>query len=149
MDRIDKCLLVLPLLPAADLLSTLFSIPFGCEEIGILARPILLNYCPQGLVILSASASIIFLFFMIIVIKIKDLFIKEWKFKWMWYILAIQIYWFFMLEAGYFSTIITNFLVPFVPVLTQTLFMRVVFSLTYFALISALNMSHIKKLSRL
>jgi len=60
LDRIDKVLLILPILPALDLLSTLFSLGFGGEEIGVLARPVLEKYGPYGLVVLAASASFIF-----------------------------------------------------------------------------------------
>lgn len=146
MDRIDKGLLILPLLPAADLSSTLFSMRFGGEEIGILARPILQNYGPYGLVALAASASIIFLFFMEVVIHIKKLFIKEWKFKWIWYILTAQVYWFFMLEAVYVSTVAMNLLVPVAPLLTQTIILRAILVCTYFVFISALTIPQMKKL---
>ena len=146
MDRIDKGLLILPLLPAADLLSTLFSMRFGGEEIGILARPILQNYGPYGLVALAASASIIFLFFMEAVIHIKKLCIKEWKFKWVWYILVAQLYWFFMLEAVYVSTVAMNLLVPVAPLLTQTIILRAILVCTYFVFISVLTIPQIKKL---
>ena len=119
---------------------------FGGEEIGILARPILQNYGPYGLVALAASASIIFLFFMEVVIHIKKLFIKEWKFKWIWYILTAQVYWFFMLEAVYVSTVAMNLLVPVAPLLTQTIILRAILVSTYFVFISALTIPQIKKL---
>jgi hypothetical protein len=148
LDRIDKGLLILPLLPLADLSSTLFSMRFGGEEIGILARPILQNYGPYGLVALAASASIIFLFFMEVVIHIKKLFIKEWKFKWIWYILTAQVYWFFMLEAVYVSTVAMNLLVPVAPLLTQTIILRAILVCTYFVFINALTVPQMKKLPR-
>lgn len=146
MDRIDKALLIFPLLPIADLLSTIFSLRSGGEEIGILARPILENYGSFGLVMLAVSASAMFFVFMQLVIYIKKLFIKEWKFKWMWYILTIQIYWFFTLEAFYVSTVIMNFLVPMSPLLTQTMTLRVLLACAYFACISALTMPQMRKL---
>jgi len=146
LDRIDKVLLVMPLLPLADLLSTLFSLNFGSEEVGILARPILENYGAYGLVMLTASASIMFLIFMQVVIHIKSLFIKEWKFKWMWYLLTIQIYWFFTLEALYISTVTINFLAPMSPLIAQTIIFRVLLACTYLACVSALTMPQMKKL---
>jgi len=147
LDKIDKVLLIMPLLPIADLLSTLFSLSFsGSEEVGTLARPMLQNFGPYGLVMLATSASILFLVFMKVVIHIKKLFIKEWKFKWMKYVLTIHIYWFFMLEAVYVSTVIMNFLVPLHPLLTQTIILRVILVCTYFACVSALTMPQIRQL---
>jgi hypothetical protein len=146
LDRIDKVLLILPFLPTADLSSTLFSLNFGGEEVGILARPVLQNYGPYGLVMLAISASVIFLVSMKVVIHIKILFIKEWKFKWMWYVLAIQICWFSILEAVYVSTVIMNFLIPLAPFLTQTVTLKAVLVCAYFAFISTLTIPKIRQL---
>jgi len=146
MDRIDKVLLILPLLPAADLLSTLFSLSLGGEEIGILARPILEHYGSYGLIALAISASIIFLVSMKVVIFIKKLFIKEWEFRWTQYVVAIPIYWFFVLEGVYVSTIIMNFLVALSPLLRQTIILRAVLVCTYFAYVSALTLSQMRQL---
>jgi len=140
LDRIDKVLLVFPLLPVADLLSTLFALSFGGEEVGILARPVLLNYGIFGLVMLATSASIMFLFFMQVVMHIKKLFFREWKHQWMWYVLTVSIYWFFMLQAVYFSTVIMNFLVPLYFQPTQTIILRILLTCTYFAFASGLTM---------
>jgi hypothetical protein len=148
LDRIDKVLLILPLLPVADLSSTLFSLNFCGEEVGILARPVLQNYGPFGLVMLAISASMIFLVFMKVVMHIKKLFIREWKFKWMWYILAIQICWFFVLESVYVSTVVMNFLVPVAPLQTQTVTLRVILVCTYFVCISALTIPQIRRMPR-
>lgn len=148
MDRVEKILLVLPLLPAADLLSTLYSLSFGGEEVGILARPILEQYGSYGLAMLAVSASIIFLISMEVVIYIKNLFVKELKFRWMWYVLAIPIYWFFVLEGVYVSTVIMNFLVPLFPLLTQTIILRALLVGAYFLCVSTLTMSQMKQLPR-
>lgn len=150
MDKIDKVLLIMPLLPIADLLSTLYCLSFsGSEEIGILARPILQNYGPYGLIILATSASIFFLVSMKLVIYIKKLFIQEWKLKWTRYALTFHIYLFFMLEAVYVSTVITNFLNPLYPLITQTIILRVILVCTYFASVSALTMPQIRQLPHL
>jgi hypothetical protein len=146
VDRVDKVLLVLPLLPAADLVSTVSSLRFGGEEIGILARPILQHYGIYGLVMLTISASIMFLVFMKGVIYIRKLFMAELKFKWKTYILAIPIYWFFMLQGVYVSTIIMNFLVPIPLLLTEPIVLKVVFACTYFVGVSALTMPQMKNL---
>jgi len=146
LDRIDKTLLVFPMLPIADLLSTLFSLSFGGVEVGILARPVLENYGTFGLVMLASSASFMFFFFMRVVIYIKKSFIKELRFKWMWYILEIPIYWFFLLEGVYFSTIVMNFLVPLAFPLIETIILRVLLACTYFACSSALTMPQIRQL---
>jgi hypothetical protein len=147
LDKIDKVLLIMPLLPIADLVSTLFCLSFsGGEEIGILARPMLQNHGPYGLVMLAIAASIIFLAFMKVAIYIKKLFIEEWKIKWMRYFLTIQIYWFFILEAVYASTVIMNFLAPMYPLLTQTIILRAVLICTYFSCVSALTMPQIRQL---
>ena len=136
LDRVDKALLVLPLLPAADLLSTLFSLQCGGEEIGILARPVLEQYGAYGLVPLAVSASAIFLVFMQAVIRIKRLFVEEWKVKWARWVLTVPIYWLFMLQGVYVSTVIMNLLVPFSFVLTETIVTRIAFAFAYFACIS-------------
>jgi len=148
MDRVDKVLLVLPLLPALDLLSTLFSLSLGGgEEVGILARPMLENYGAYGLVMLAALASIMFLISMRVVIYIKKLFSGEgWKFRWMWYVLAIPVYWFFVLEGVYVSTVVMNFLVPLSSVLAQTILLRAVVVCTYFACVCAFTMPQMKQL---
>jgi len=146
MDRIDKVLLILPVLPVADLSSTLFSLNFGGEEVGILARPILENYGPLGLVLLSASASLMFLALMQVVLYIKKLFIERLRFRWMWQVLAFPIYWIFLLEGLYVSTVISNLLVPLSFQLTETVFLRVLLVCTYFACISGLTISEMRQL---
>ena len=148
MDRIDKVLLVLPFLPVADLLSTLFSLSLGGQEVGILARPILEHYGPAGLVFLAILASAIFLVFMEVVIYIKKLFINEFRFKSMWYVLAVPIFWFFVLEGVYISTVIMNVLVPFSPLIIQTDVLRAVTAGAYFAGVASFTMSQMKRLPR-
>ena len=148
MDRIDKVLLVLPFLPVADLLSTLFSIGLGGQEIGILARPILEHYGSTGLVFLAVFASAIFLVFMEVVIYIKKLFINEFRFKWMWFVLAVPIFWFFVLEGVYVSTVFMNVLVPFSPMVIQTTVLRVVVAGAYFAGVASFTMSQMRRLPR-
>lgn len=146
LDKIDKVLLILPLLPLADLSSTLFGLSFGGEEVGVLARPVLENYGAYGLVMLAASASVMFLFFMHVVIHIKNLFVKELRLRWMWHVLAIPIYWIFLLEAVYASTVVLNFLVPLALPPIETTILRVLLVCTYFAGVSALTKPQIKKL---
>ncbi len=145
MDRVDKALLVLPLLPAVDLLSTLFSLQYGGEEIGILARPVLEQYGVYGLIPLAVSASAIFLVFMQAVIRIKRLFLEEWKVKWTKWILRVPVYWLFMLQGVYVSTVIMNFLVPFSSVLTETLVARAALVGTYFVCISVFTWSQMRQ----
>lgn len=147
MDRIDEVLLIFPFLPVADLLSTLFSLRFGGEEVGILARPILENYGSVGLVMLAASGSIIFLICMLVVIHIKKLFVWEFRFKWTSYVLFISIYWIFMLEGVYFSTIILNFLVPLSLSLIQTMVLKALLMCIYFMCLKLLTKSRMKQLA--
>ncbi len=146
VDRVDKALLVLPLLPAADLLSTLLSLQYGGEEIGILARPVLEQFGVCGLIPLAISASAIFLVFMQIVIRIKRLFVEEWRVKWTRWILTVPIYWLFLLQGVYVSTVIMNLLVPFSVVLTETTVVRIAFACAYFACISVFTRSQMKLL---
>jgi hypothetical protein len=146
LDRVDKALLVLPLLPAADLLSTLFSLQYGGEEIGILARPVLEQYGAYGLIPLAVSASAIFLVFMQVVIRIKKLFVEELKVRWTGWILTVPIYWLFMLQGVYVSTVIMNLLVPFSSVLTETIVMRIAVACAYFACISVLTRPQMRQL---
>jgi len=148
LDRIDKALLVLPILPIADLLSTLFSLSSGGEEVGILARPILENYGVFGLLMLATSASLMFLVFMRVVIYIKKLFTNQWKGRWMRYTLTIQINWFFVLQALYVSTIIMNLLVPLAFAPTETIILRAFLGFTYFVFISFLTINQMKQLPR-
>ncbi len=146
MDRIDKVLLVFPVLPIADLLSTLFSLSLGGEEVGILARPILTQFGPSGLVMLAASASIILMVSMQVVIYIKSMFVERWNFKWTQCFLAIPICWFFLLEGVYVSTVVMNILVALSPVLAQTIALRIVLVCTYFACVAALTVTQFKQL---
>jgi hypothetical protein len=146
MDRVDKALLILPLLPLFDLVSTLFSLSLGGVEVGFLARPILQQYGPVGLVFLSASASMIFFAFMGVIIYIKKLYIAEWRLTLMRYMLIISVYWFFLLQAFYVSTVVTNFLVPLAPFLTQTILTRALPALAYFIGIAALTKQQISHL---
>lgn len=148
LDRIDKVLLILPLLPVADLLSTLFSLGFGGEEIGILARPTLMRFGPVGLVMLAVSASAIFLVSMRLVIHIKSLFVSRWKFKWALYLLVFPIYWFFLLEGFYVSTVVMNVLVAVAPVLAQAFVLRVAMVVMYFAGVAALTVTQVKQMPR-
>jgi hypothetical protein len=145
LDRVDKALLVLPLLPAADLLSTLFSLQHGGEEIGILARPVLQQYGAYGLVPLAVSASAIFLVFMQAVIRIKRLFVEQWKVKWTRWVLTVPIYWLFMLQGVYVSTVIMNLLVPFSAVATETMAVRIAFACAYFVGISFFTRPQMKQ----
>jgi len=146
LDRIDRVLLILPLLPVADLSSTLFALSFGGEEVGILARPILENFGAYGLAMLSTSAAFMFFVFMQVVIRIKKLFIEELRFRWMWHVLTIPIYWIFLLEAVYVSTVTLNFLVPLAFPLTEAIILRVLLVCTYFACVSTLTMPQMRQL---
>ena len=136
----------MPLLPIADLLSTFFALGFGAEEVGILARPILENYGSLGLVMLATSASVVFLVFMQVVIYIKKLFIKELRFRWMWHVLAIPIYWIFLLEAVYVSTVVLNLLVPLAFPLAEAIILRTLLVCTYFVCAGALTVPQIRQL---
>jgi hypothetical protein len=146
MDKIDKVLLILPLLPIADLLSTLFSINFGGEEVGLLARPVFQNYGVLGLVMLATSASVTFLVFMGTVIRIKKLFITKLQLKWMGQVLTIPIYWLFLLQALYVSTVVMNVLVSLAFPVAQTLMLRILLGSIYFASISAVTKPQMKQL---
>lgn len=148
MDSIDKALLLLPMLPAADLMSTLFSLRLGGEEIGILARPMLQNYGPWGLLIVSFSASMTFLAFMEVVLRIKKLFIKQFRFRGMWHVLAIPIYWIFFLEGFYLSTIVSNLVVPLAFPLSSMVILRVFTISIYFVVISIMTMQQMRRLPR-
>jgi hypothetical protein len=145
---VDKVLLLLPLLPLMDLVSTLFSLRFGGQEIGVLARPMLEQYGPSGLVALAATASLMFLAFMATVIRIKRTFLNGWGIRWMWLLLIVPIYWFFALEGVYVSTVVMNFIVPIAPVLTQGLALRGVFVGVYFAGVSTFTLPKMKQLPR-
>jgi len=140
---------VLPLLPAADLLSTLFSLRYGGQEVGILARPILEQYGAYGLIPLAVSASAIFLVFMQVVIRIRRLFVEEWKVKWSRWILTVPIYWLFMLQGVYVSTVVMNLFVPLSSVLAGTVVLRIAFVCLYFAGISMLTRPQMRQLQSL
>jgi hypothetical protein len=104
--------------------------------VGILARPVLEQYGALGLFPLAASASVIFLVFMYTVIYIKKLFVEKWAFKWGRRVLSVPIYWLFMLQGFYVSTVIMNLLVSFSPVLAQISILRLVLVGVYFGVIS-------------
>jgi len=136
LDRVDKVLLVLPLLPVADLLSTLFSLGRGGQEVGILARLVLEQFGVYGLVPLAASASAIFLVFMLVVVHVKRLLVEEWRVKWTRRVLLIPVYWLFILQGVYVSTVIMNLLVPLSPTLAQMFMLRIALVGLYFVGVS-------------
>ena len=146
MDKVDKALLVLPILPAADLLSTLLSLRYSGQEVGILARPVLEQYGVYGLIPLAVSASAIFLVFMQVVIGIKKLFVERWKVKWTRCILTVSIYWLFMLQGVYVSTVIMNLLVSVSPILAQVNVLRAGVVIAYFACVSMFTTPVVKQL---
>lgn len=131
-----------------DLVSTLFSLRFGGQEVGVLARPMLEQHGPSGLVVLAATASLLFLAFMATVIRIKKTFMKGWGIRWMWLLLIVPIYWFFALEGVYVSTVVMNFLVPIAPVLTQGIVLRGAFVSVYFAGVSVFTLPKMRQLPR-
>ena len=142
----DKVLLVMPLLPAFDLLSTLFSLARGGEEVGLLARPILEQYGAFGLFPLATSASVIFLAFMYCVIRIKKLFVEKWQLRWTRQILTIPVYWLFILQGVYVSTVVMNLLVTVAPELTGVVVLRLLLVIAYFTCVSMVTRSQMKPL---
>ncbi len=125
MDRVDKVLLVLPILPAFDLLSTLFSLGRGGQEVGVLARPVLEQYGVYGLFPLAASASVVFLVFMYAVIRLRRQLMEQCRFKWTRWIVMIPVFWMFVLQGVYVSTVVMNLMVPIAPTLSQMLTLRI------------------------
>ena len=138
MDRVDKVLLVLPLLPAFDLLSTLFSLGRGGQEVGVLARPVLEQYGAFGLFPLAASASVIFLSLIWVMIRVRRILIVQTRFKCTRQIVMIPVFWIFVLEGIYVSTVIMNFMVSFSPALAQTLTLRIALVCVYFLSVGTL-----------
>lgn len=132
MDRVDRVLLVLPILPAFDLLSTVFSLGRGGQEVGILARPVLEQYGVYGLFPLAVSASVIFLVFMWVIVRVRKQLMEQWRFKWSRQIVMIPVFWIFALEGVYVSTVIMNFMVPLSPALSQMLTLRIAMVCVYF-----------------
>jgi len=106
------------------------------------------TYGPSGLVALAVLASLTFFVFMQVVIYVKRMVVDELRFKGMHSVLAIPIYWFFLLEGVYVSTVILNFLVPFSPSLTQALSFRAIIVGMYFTGISVLNKTQMKQFPR-
>jgi len=111
-----------------------------------LARLVLEEYGAYGLVPLAASASMMFLVFMQVIIYIKRLFVEEWKLRWTKRVLTIPIYWFFVLEGVYVSTVIMNLLVPVAPELTRAVVLRMLLVVAYFACASVLTLPQMKQL---
>ena len=148
MDRVDKVLLVLPLLPVADLLSTLFALGRGGQEVGILARLVLEQFGAYGLVPLAASASAIFLVFMLVVVHVKRLFVEEWRLKWTRQVLMIPVYWLFILQGVYVSTVVMNLLVPLSPTLAQMFMLRIALVGLYFVGVSMFTIPQMRQLPK-
>ncbi len=148
MDRVDKVLLVLPLLPVADLLSTLFALGRGGQEVGVLARLVLEQFGVYGLVPLAASASAIFLVFMLIVVHVKRLFVEEWRLKWTRRVLIVPVYWLFVLQGVYVSTVIMNLLVPLSPALAQMFMLRIALVGLYFVGVSMFTIPQMRQLPK-
>jgi len=138
VDRVDKVLLVLPLLPAFDLLSTLFSLGRGGQEVGVLARPVLEQYGAFGLLPLAASASMIFLSLIWVMIRVRRILIVQTRFKCTRQIVMIPVFWIFVLEGIYVSTVIMNFMVSLSPALAQMLTLRIALVCVYFLSVGTL-----------
>jgi hypothetical protein len=149
MDRIDWILLVFPFLPVADLLSTVFSLSLGGEEVGILARSVLASYGFPGLGILAVCASIIFLSLVRIIAYIKKFYVSDRRFRGIGYTLSIPIYWLFMLEGVYVSTVALNFIAPFDSLLTRSIALRgVIAGACFVGLVLATRLNLVRLLHR-
>jgi hypothetical protein len=146
LDRVDKVLLVLPLLPAFDLLSTLFSLGRGGQEVGILARPILEEYGAFGLFPLAVSASVIFLSLIWVMIRVRRILVVQGRFKWTRQVVMIPVFWMFLLQGAYVSTVVMNFMVPLAPALTQMLTLRIALVCAYFVGVSMLVRPYMRQI---
>lgn len=149
MDRVDRILLVLPILPAFDLLSTVFSLGSGGQEVGLLARPVLDNYGVYGLFPLAVSASVIFLVFMWVVIRLRRLLMEQWRFRWTRHLVMIPVFWIFVVEGVYVSTVIMNFMVSLSPAVSQILMLRIAVVGVYFLGVGTLARSHMGQIAGL
>ena len=123
---------MLPLLPAADLLSTLFSLTRGGQEVGILARPVLEQYGAFGLFPLAASASVIFLSLILVMIRVRRILVEQGRFKWARHVVVIPVFWMFLLQGVYVSTVVMNFMVSLSPALAQMFMLRLAVVCVYF-----------------
>jgi hypothetical protein len=147
LDRVDKVLLVLPLLPAFDLLSTLFSLTSGGQEIGILARPVLEQYGAFGLFPLAASASVIFLSLILVMIRVRRILAEQGRFRWARRVVVIPVFWMFLLQGVYVSTVIMNFMVSLSPALAQMLTLRIAVVCMYFLGVSMVSRPYLERLA--
>ena len=147
MDRIEKSLSILPLIPLLDIVATLFSLSFGSREVGIVARPIYERYGELGLVIWS---SFLFLIFLACVWRLrhwKRRFTQEQASKTYRIVLLVGINVVFLAEALWMGLIVQNFLVPFLSPLTlYTIWAIVIF--TYFILLSFFTRNEMKQIIR-
>ena len=83
---------------------------------------------------------------MLVMIRIKKLFVEEWKVEWIRWILTVSIFWLFMLQGVYVSTVIMNLLVSVSPALTQVIVLRAGLVIAYLFCTSMFTMPYLRKL---
>ena len=152
MDRIEKALFVLPLLPLVDMVATLFSITFGGQEAGVVAKPIYERYGELGLVVWSIFLFLLFLVCVwgLRILKKRFMVIKILRqaSKTERLILVIPVTFAFAFEAWWTGAIVQNLLVP---VLRPPFELYVIWSIvafTYFVLVSFFTRTEIRRIIR-
>ncbi len=147
LDRIEKSLSVLPVIPLLDIVAVFFSLSLGGEQVGILAGPIYERYRELGLVAWSA---LLFLIFLACVWRLrhwKRRFAQEQASKTNRIVLLVGINIVFLVEGLWTGVIIQNLLAPFLPPLT-TYAIWAIAIFVCFALLSIFTRNEMKQIIR-
>lgn len=148
LDKIDKVLLILPVMPLVDIVSTLFSLRFGGQEIGIIAKPIYERYGEPGLIALSSFSFVVFSICVWILRIQKTKFIQGQLSKQERRRLAVAVNIFFAAEAWWTGVVIQNLLVPLSLSLFGVIAIWSGVAFVYFVLISFFTQVEMRRLIR-
>ncbi|MDH5636342.1 MAG: hypothetical protein OEY47_06735 [Candidatus Bathyarchaeota archaeon] len=148
LDSIDKILFILPFIPLADMVSTLFSLTFGGREGGFLSRPVYERYGELGLVSLSIFTFFVLLGCVWFLRFAKRRFSQDRVSKLHWVVLVYAVNFFFLLEAYLMGVAVQNILVPLLLPSLALLAIQYGVTLAYLVSVSSFTRTEMKQLIR-
>ena len=148
MDSIDKILFILPFIPLADMVSTLFSLTFGGREGGFLSRPVYERYGELGLVSLSIFTFFVLLGCVWFLRFAKRRFSQDRVSKLHRVVLVYAVNFFFLLEAYLMGVAVQNILVPLLLPSLALLAIQYGVTLAYLVSVSSFTRTEMKQLIR-
>ena len=143
LDRIDKAVLILPFMPLADMVSTLFGLTLGGHEGGIVAKPIYDRYGKPGLV---ALLTFIFLFLLacmwLFIIDKRRVQMQASRRERV--ALVVGINFLFLVEGLWMAAVITNLILPPSVLAMRAIWLGVIFA--YFVSVSFFTRAEMRRL---